>query len=150
MLRGPPRSNRLPHLFPTTTLFRSHRRLIFRKGLDVIYAYRIILSECRRNVFENAGGVEAFDALINRTERIDRIIVQEIVEFSARFHRIDVRAKKLFDVGLGHLESSLFSFVEFLLQFREFFVLLLKIDQSLETFGSRAGEKVLDAPVSEI
>src|SRR3546814_86594 len=70
--------------------------------------------------------------------------------FSARFHRIDVRAKKLFDVGLGHLESSLFSFVEFLLQFREFFVLLLKIDQSLETFGSRAGEKVLDAPVSEI
>src|SRR3546814_7019844 len=110
----------------------------------------IFLSECRRNVFENAGGVEAFDALINRTERIDRIIVQEIVEFSARFHRIDVRAKKLFDVGLGHLESSLFSFVEFLLQFREFFVLLLKIDQSLETFGSRAGEKVLDAPVSEI
>src|SRR3546814_7627741 len=62
----------------------------------------------------------------------------------------DVRAEKLFDVGLGHLESSLFSFFEFLLQFREFFVLLLKIDQSLETFGSRAGEKVLDAPVSEI
>src|SRR3546814_1644834 len=107
MLRGPPRSNRLPHLFPTTTLFRSHRRLIFRKGLDVIYAYRIILSECRRNVFENAGGVEAFDALINRTERIDRIIVQEIVEFSASFHRIDVRAKKLFDVRSEEHTSEL-------------------------------------------
>src|SRR3546814_2938341 len=98
----------------------------------------IFLSECRRNVFENAGGVEAFDALINRTERIDRIIVQEIVEFSARFHRIDVRAKKLFDVGLGHLESSLFYFVEFLLQFREFFVLLLKIDHSLEKLDRKS------------
>src|SRR3546814_4343561 len=91
MIRQPPRSTRTVTLFPYTTLFRS------------------ILSECRRNVFENAGGVDAFDALINRTERIDRIIVQEIVEFSARFHRIDVRAKKLFDVALGHLACSLIS-----------------------------------------
>src|SRR3546814_20914846 len=135
MLRGPPRSNRLPHLFPTTTLFRSHRRLIFRKGLDVIYAYRIILSECRRNVFENAGGVEAFDALIHRTERIDRIIVKAIVEMSARFTRIDVRCTKLINVDLGHIETRLFSIVDVLLQVREVFVLFLQLYQSLATYG---------------